>query len=86
MRTARTRRGTTATAPDFPGRLHGQGIGLAVPAEFLAMLPYLATAAALVVMCRNPHAMLLNKPMSPGWNFKADQHAPAAPRARRQPA
>lgn len=53
-------------------QFHGQGIGLAVPAEFLAMLPYLATIVVLVIICRNPQTILLNKPMSLGQNFKAD--------------
>lgn len=53
-------------------QFHGQGIGLAVPAEFLAMLPYLATIVVLVIICRNPQTILLNKPLALGRNFKAD--------------
>jgi simple sugar transport system permease protein len=53
-------------------QFHGQGIGLAVPSEFLSMLPYLATIVVLVVICRNPQTILLNRPMSLGQNFKAD--------------
>jgi ABC-type uncharacterized transport system permease subunit len=53
-------------------QFHGQGFGLAVPSEFLAMLPYLATIVVLVIICRNPQTILLNKPMSLGQNFKAD--------------
>ncbi|MBJ7309483.1 ABC transporter permease [Rugamonas sp. CCM 8940] len=53
-------------------QFHGQGFGLAVPAEFLSMLPYLATIAVLVIICRNPQTILLNKPMSLGQNFRAD--------------
>jgi simple sugar transport system permease protein len=53
-------------------QFHGQGIGLAVPSEFLSMLPYLATIVVLVVICRDPQTILLNKPMSLGQNFKAD--------------
>jgi ABC-type uncharacterized transport system permease subunit len=53
-------------------QFHGQGFGLAVPSEFLSMLPYLATIVVLVVICRNPQTILLNKPMSLGQNFKAD--------------
>lgn len=53
-------------------QFHGQGFGLAVPSEFLSMLPYLATVVVLVVICRNPQTILLNKPMSLGQNFRAD--------------
>jgi simple sugar transport system permease protein len=53
-------------------QFHGQGFGLAIPSEFLSMLPYLATIAVLVIICRNPQTILLNKPMSLGQNFKAD--------------
>ncbi len=53
-------------------QLYGQGMGLDVPSEFLSMLPYLATIVVLVVICRNPQTILLNKPMSLGQGFKAD--------------
>jgi simple sugar transport system permease protein len=53
-------------------QFHGQGMGLAVPAEFLSMLPYVATIVVLVIICRNPQTILLNKPMSLGQNFKPD--------------
>ena len=53
-------------------QFHGQGLGLAIPSEFLSMLPYLATIVVLVIICRNPQTILLNKPMSLGQNFKAD--------------
>lgn len=53
-------------------QFHGQGLGLEVPSEFLAMLPYLATIVVLVIICRNPQTILLNKPMSLGQNFKTD--------------
>jgi simple sugar transport system permease protein len=53
-------------------QFHGQGLGLDVPSEFLSMLPYLATIVVLVIICRNPQTILLNKPMSLGQNFKAD--------------
>ena len=54
-------------------QFHGQGFGLAVPSEFLSMLPYLATIVVLVIICRNPQTILLNKPMSLGQSFRADQ-------------
>jgi simple sugar transport system permease protein len=53
-------------------QFHGQGLGIAIPSEFLSMLPYLATIVVLVAICRNPQTILLNKPMSLGQNFKAD--------------
>ncbi|HEX8606005.1 MAG TPA: ABC transporter permease [Pseudoduganella sp.] len=53
-------------------QFHGQGMGIAVPSQFLSMLPYLATIAILVLICRDPKTILLNKPMSLGQNFKAD--------------
>lgn len=53
-------------------QFHGQGLGIAVPSEFLSMLPYLATIIVLVYICRDPKTILLNKPMSLGQNFKAD--------------
>ncbi len=53
-------------------QFHGQGMGLAIPSEFLSMLPYVATIVVLVIICRNPQTILLNKPMSLGQNFKAD--------------
>ncbi|MET0264613.1 MAG: ABC transporter permease, partial [Duganella sp.] len=45
-------------------QFHGQGLGLAIPSEFLSMLPYVATIVVLVLICRNPQTILLNKPMS----------------------
>lgn len=53
-------------------QFHGQGFGLAIPSEFLSMLPYLATIAVLVYICRDPQTVLLSKPMSLGQSFKAD--------------
>jgi ABC-type uncharacterized transport system permease subunit len=53
-------------------QFHGQGFGLAIPSEFLSMLPYLATIVVLVYICRDPQTVLLNKPMSLGQSFKAD--------------
>ncbi len=53
-------------------QFHGQGFGLAVPSEFLSMLPYLATIVVLVLICRDPRTILLNRPASLGQNFRAD--------------
>jgi simple sugar transport system permease protein len=53
-------------------QFHGQGLGLAVPAEFLSMLPYLATIVVLVIISRDSRTILLNKPMSLGQSFSPD--------------
>jgi len=53
-------------------QFHAQGFGIAVPSEVLSMLPYLATIFVLVLICRNPKTILLNRPMSLGQNFRAD--------------
>ncbi len=53
-------------------QFHGQGFGLAIPSEFLSMLPYLATIAVLVLISRDGQTILLNKPMSLGMSFRAD--------------
>lgn len=54
-------------------QFHGQGFGLAIPSEFLSMLPYLATVVVLVLISRDRQGILLNKPMSLGQSFRADQ-------------
>lgn len=53
-------------------QLHAQGFGLAVPSEFLSMLPYAATIVVLVLICRNPRTILLNQPASLGRSFHPD--------------
>lgn len=53
-------------------QFHGQGLGVPIPSEFLSMLPYLATIVVLVLICRNPRTILLNKPASLGQNFRAE--------------
>jgi general nucleoside transport system permease protein len=50
-------------------QLFAQGFGLSVPAEFLAMLPYVATVVVLVIICRDPRTILLNQPASLGRSF-----------------
>jgi len=50
-------------------QFHAQGLGLAVPSEFLSMLPYLATVVVLVLICRDPKTILLNQPASLGRRF-----------------
>lgn len=53
-------------------QLHAQGFGVTVPSEFLSMLPYLATIVVLVLICRDPKAILLNQPASLGRSFHPD--------------
>jgi ABC-type uncharacterized transport system permease subunit len=53
-------------------QLHAQGSGIAVPSEFMSMLPYVATIVVLVAICRNPRTILLNQPGSLGRPFHAD--------------
>jgi simple sugar transport system permease protein len=50
-------------------QLHAQGFGVSIPAEFLSMLPYLATIVVLVVICRDPKTILLNQPVSLGLRY-----------------
>jgi simple sugar transport system permease protein len=54
-------------------QLHAQGLGLRLPSEFLSMLPYLATVAVLVLICRNPNTILLNQPAALGKSFRPDR-------------
>jgi ABC-type uncharacterized transport system permease subunit len=53
-------------------QLHAQGFGVGVPSEFLSMLPYIATIVVLVLICRDPKAILLNQPASLGRSFHPD--------------
>lgn len=51
-------------------QLHGQGLGIAIPSEFLSMLPYLTTIMVLVFISRQAQNNLapasLGKPFYPG--------------------
>lgn len=49
----------------------GQGLGLNVPTDWLAMLPYLATIAALVLISADRTRVRLNAPVSLGKPFHA---------------
>ena len=53
-------------------QLHAQGLGIDMPSEFLSMLPYVATIVVLVIICRDPRAILLNQPASLGRSFHPD--------------
>jgi len=50
-------------------QLHGQGLGISVPSEFLSMLPYLATIVVLVIISRQAQNSFapasLGKPFHP---------------------
>jgi len=50
-------------------QLHGQGLGISIPSEFLSMLPYLATIAVLVIISRQAQNSFapasLGKPFHP---------------------
>jgi simple sugar transport system permease protein len=50
-------------------QLNLQGLGVAVPSQFMAMLPYAATVLVLVLISRNPDWIRLNIPASLGKNF-----------------
>jgi general nucleoside transport system permease protein len=49
---------------------HLQSVGVEVPSQFLAMLPYLATVIVLVLISRNPDWIRLNMPASLGKPFR----------------
>ncbi|MEJ0100445.1 MAG: ABC transporter permease [Pseudomonadota bacterium] len=54
-------------------QLHAQALGIAVPGEFLSMLPYLATILVLVLICRDPRLLRLNQPASLGRVFQRER-------------
>ncbi|MEY5100157.1 MAG: hypothetical protein RJA36_2876 [Pseudomonadota bacterium] len=51
-------------------QFHLQGMGVHVPAQFLTMLPYLATIVVLVLISRRPQWIRLNMPASLGQPFQ----------------
>lgn len=50
-------------------QFHGQALGIELPNELLASLPYIATILVLVVISRNKKLLKLNYPASLGRNF-----------------
>jgi len=52
-------------------QLYIQGLGLAIPSQFLSMLPYLATIVVLVVISRDRAKIRLNAPACLGKPFHA---------------
>lgn len=53
-------------------QLYAQGFGVKVPAEFMSMLPYVATIVVLVLICRDDKIILLNQPASLGKPYHPD--------------
>jgi simple sugar transport system permease protein len=53
-------------------QLFAQGLGISVPSELLAALPYLATIVVLVAISRDPNVLRLNAPASLGRGFRAE--------------
>lgn len=51
-------------------QIHGQGLGLAVPSQLLAMLPYLVTIFVLVLISRDATRIRLNAPQCLGKPFR----------------
>jgi general nucleoside transport system permease protein len=49
---------------------HLQSIGVEIPSQFLAMMPYIATIIVLVLISRNPDWIRLNMPASLGKPFR----------------
>ncbi len=54
-------------------QLHTQTLGLGVPAQFLSMLPYVATVLVLVVLSGNRRAAKFNTPACLGTPFVPDR-------------
>ncbi len=50
-------------------QFHLQGMGVDVPSQFLAMLPYIATIVVLALISRNPAWIRVNMPASLGKPF-----------------
>jgi simple sugar transport system permease protein len=51
-------------------QLHAQGFGVAIPSQFLSMLPYLATILVLVLISRDQTKLRENSPASLGRVFR----------------
>ena len=54
-------------------QFHAQATGIAIPAQFLSSLPYLATIIVLVVISRNRRLTMINTPASLGQSFVPDR-------------
>ncbi len=53
-------------------QFHAQATGIAIPAQFLTSLPYIATIVVLVLIARNRRATIINTPASLGKPFVPD--------------
>lgn len=54
-------------------QLHAQGLGVAIPSQFLTMTPYLATILVLVAISRDKLKIKLNAPACLGSSFRPTQ-------------
>jgi general nucleoside transport system permease protein len=54
-------------------QLHAQLMGVGIPTQFLASLPYLATILVLVVISQNKRLTMINTPASLGKTFVPDR-------------
>lgn len=52
-------------------QLHAQGLGVRIPAQYMSMLPYLATILVLVIISRDKLKLQFNAPASLGKVFYA---------------
>lgn len=52
-------------------QFHAQGLGVQVPSQLLAMLPYAATIIVLILLSRDPARIKINSPASLGKPFHA---------------
>lgn len=52
-------------------QFHAQGLGVQVPSQLLAMLPYAATIMVLIALSRDPARIRINSPASLGKPFHA---------------
>ena len=54
-------------------QLNIQAVGVSIPAEFLSMLPYVATIVVLVIISRDKHLVKMNAPACLGKLFHASK-------------
>lgn len=54
-------------------QFHAQATGIAIPAQFLSSLPYIATIVVLVLIARNRRMTLINTPAALGQPFVPDR-------------
>ena len=50
-----------------------QGLGLAIPSQFLSATPYIVTIVILAVISRNPRVIRLNSPASLGVTYRSQE-------------